>query len=133
MDKRKRIFNIIEIGNKDDVPSAMFDRFIVVVIFVNLIVTLMQTFDQWYRYEDILKLCTVCVTSRYADGADLSAEKTPEIFQRHPLLRSTLPPFEVSSTQVRSLLRQGLPTDGLLLPAVRAYIEERGLYRDRAL
>ncbi len=94
---------------------------------------MMQTFDQWYRYEDILTLCTVCVTSRYADGADLSAEKTPDIFQKHPLLRSTLPPFEVSSTQVRSLLRQGLPTDGLLLPAVRAYIEERGLYRDRAL
>ena len=92
---------------------------------------MMQTFDQWYRCEDILKLCTVCVTSRYKDEADLSAEKTPAVFQQYPLLRSTLPPFEVSSTQVRALLHQGLPTDGLLLPAVRAYIDERGLYRDR--
>lgn len=54
MDRRKRIFNIIEIGNKDDVPSAVFDRFIVVVIFVNLIVTLMQTFDQFAPYREIL-------------------------------------------------------------------------------
>lgn len=54
MDKRKRIFNIIEIGNKDDVPSAVFDRFIVAVIFVNLIVTLMQTFDQFDPYMEIL-------------------------------------------------------------------------------
>lgn len=45
-DTRKRIFNIIEIGNKDDVPSAMFDRFIVVAILINLLVTLLQTFDQ---------------------------------------------------------------------------------------
>ena len=91
---------------------------------------MMQTFDQWYRCEDILKLCTVCVTSRCEDGADIAAEKTPAIFQTYPLLRSALPPFEVSSTQVRALIRQGLPTDGLLLPSVRAYIEERGLYRD---
>ena len=54
MDKRKRIFNIIEIGNKDDVPSAVFDRFIVAVIFVNLIVTLMQTFDQFDPYMEVL-------------------------------------------------------------------------------
>lgn len=53
-DKRKRIFNIIEIGNKDDMPSAVFDRFIVVVIFVNLLVTLMQTFDQLSPYMPVL-------------------------------------------------------------------------------
>ena len=94
---------------------------------------MMQTFDQWYRCEDILKLCTVCVTSRCEDGADIAAEKTPAIFQAYPLLRSALLPFEVSSTQVRALIRQGLPTDGLLLPSVRAYIEERGLYRDRGI
>lgn len=64
MDRRKRIFNIIEIGNKDDVPSAMFDRFIVVVIFVNLIVTLMQTFDQFapiMEILDALELITIVI------------------------------------------------------------------------
>ncbi len=63
-DKRKRIFNIIEIGNKDDRPSALFDTFIVVVIFVNLIVTLAQTFDQTKPYAgvlDILELITIII------------------------------------------------------------------------
>lgn len=53
-DRRKRIFNIIEIGNKDDVPSAIFDRFIVVVIFINLLITLMQTFDQFTPIMTVL-------------------------------------------------------------------------------
>lgn len=63
-DVRKRVFNIIEIGNKDDVPSAIFDRFIVVVIFVNLIITLMQTFEQLETYMfvfDVLELVTIVI------------------------------------------------------------------------
>ena len=42
---------------------------------------------------------------------------------------SELMPFEVSSTEIRELVRLGESTDGLLDPAVRAYIDERGLYR----
>ena len=55
-DKRQRIFNIIEIGNKDDVQSALFDRFIVIVIFINLLVTLMQTFEQLKPYMSLLNV-----------------------------------------------------------------------------
>ena len=51
---RKRIFKIIEIGNKEDVPSAVFDGFIVTVIFLNLFVTLAQTFDELSPYAGIL-------------------------------------------------------------------------------
>ncbi|MBR6485908.1 MAG: ion transporter, partial [Lachnospiraceae bacterium] len=53
-DGRKRIFNIIEIGNKEDVPSAVFDGFIVIVILLNLSVTLAQTFDQLEPYAGVL-------------------------------------------------------------------------------
>ena len=53
---RRRIFNIIEIGNKDDIPSAVFDRFIVVVILLNLLITLMQTFEQFGSYMPALNL-----------------------------------------------------------------------------
>ena len=55
-DYRKRIFNIIEIGNKEDFASAAFDRFIVTVIFLNLAVTLIQTFDQAAPYMGILNI-----------------------------------------------------------------------------
>lgn len=53
-DVRHRIFNIIEIGNKNDIPSSLFDGFIVTVIFLNLLVTLMQTFDGMAPYMGIL-------------------------------------------------------------------------------
>ncbi len=43
---KKRIFDIIEIGNKNDWISTGFDFFIVIVIFLNLFATLAFTFDE---------------------------------------------------------------------------------------
>ncbi|MCR5001237.1 MAG: ion transporter [Lachnospiraceae bacterium] len=55
-DVRDRIFNIIEIGNKNDLPSSFFDGFIVTVILLNLTVTLMQTFEQLGPYMPVLNV-----------------------------------------------------------------------------
>jgi voltage-gated potassium channel len=44
--KKKRIFDIIQIGNRGDIPSFMFDMFIVTVIFLNILVTFLETFEQ---------------------------------------------------------------------------------------
>lgn len=54
-DKKKRIFDIIQIGNRKDMPSMMFDIFIVVVILVNLFITIFDTFDESAPYSDILE------------------------------------------------------------------------------
>ena len=43
---RKRIFNIIQIGNKEDLPSRAFDIGITVVILLNIIVTFLETFEE---------------------------------------------------------------------------------------
>ena len=43
---KRRIFEIIQIGNKEDFPSRAFDYFIVIVIFSNISVLLLDTFDQ---------------------------------------------------------------------------------------
>ncbi len=53
---RKRIFNIIEIGHREDIPSTVFDGFIVIVILVNLTITLMQTFRELDPYAPVLGL-----------------------------------------------------------------------------
>ena len=37
-DLKKRIFEIIQIGNRTDLPSLMFDIFIVCAIFVNIFI-----------------------------------------------------------------------------------------------
>ncbi|MCR5222726.1 MAG: ion transporter [Lachnospiraceae bacterium] len=51
---RRKVFQIISIGNKSDLPSRIFDIALVVVIVCNLTVTLLSTFDYWDRYDNIL-------------------------------------------------------------------------------
>ncbi len=43
---KKQIYNIIQIGNKEDRPSKVFDYVIVISIIINLAVTLMATFNE---------------------------------------------------------------------------------------
>ncbi len=43
--KKKRIFEIIQIGNQEDWPSRIFDYFIVTVILCNIAVLFLETFD----------------------------------------------------------------------------------------
>ena len=64
MNAKKRIFSIIQIGSRSDVPSYVFDIGIVIVILVNLFVTFFSTFDQAKGYESILdaaELVTVII------------------------------------------------------------------------
>lgn len=51
---KKRVFDIIQIGNRKDFISSAFDFFIVVMIVLNLFVTLFQTFDEAAPYEPVL-------------------------------------------------------------------------------
>lgn len=43
---RKRIFDIIQIGNTGDLPSRAFDWFIVIVIILNILSMVLLTFDE---------------------------------------------------------------------------------------
>ena len=43
---KKRIFDIIQIGNRGDIPSRAFDIFIVTVIIVNIITLFLDSFDE---------------------------------------------------------------------------------------
>lgn len=53
MDKKrkKRIFDIIQIGKKDDLPSRIFDFVIVIAIFLNCGVLFLETFDEFSQYR----------------------------------------------------------------------------------
>ena len=52
-DYKKKIFDIIEIGNKGDLMSRSFDVMIVLVIMLNLAVTLADTFEELTMYRGI--------------------------------------------------------------------------------
>ncbi len=53
---KEKIFNIIQIGSKNDLPSYAFDIGIVAIIFINIFVTFFGTFEEAKNYESILDL-----------------------------------------------------------------------------
>lgn len=54
--RKKRIFDIIQIGQRDDFVSRAFDFFIVIVIFVNIAILIVETFDEAIEYASVLHL-----------------------------------------------------------------------------
>lgn len=54
--KKKRIFDIIQIGKREDFVSRAFDLFIVMVIFVNIAVLFIETFEGASAYADALRM-----------------------------------------------------------------------------
>jgi len=59
---RKRVFDIIQIGQKDDLASRLFDYALVAVILINISVMFMSTFDVFAPYKqtlDVIELATL--------------------------------------------------------------------------
>lgn len=50
---RQKIFNIIQIGQKGDLPSRAFDIGIVIVILLNIATLILETFDGLAKYNQI--------------------------------------------------------------------------------
>jgi voltage-gated potassium channel len=53
---RKRIFEVIQIGQGQDILSRAFDYFIVAMILANIAVLFMETFEEMKPYRDVIKL-----------------------------------------------------------------------------
>ena len=54
--RKKRIFDIIQIGQKDDFISRAFDIFIVIAILLNIAVLFLETFDSMEKYSHTLRV-----------------------------------------------------------------------------
>lgn len=86
-------------------------------------------FDKWYRWQEILQMCTLCAFAR--DGEHDAAEL--ERYARETLKSgrvkiADVPAFPASSTQIREALCRGEPVQELLPGDVIAYIQKKGLY-----
>ncbi len=53
---RKRIFEIMEINNRDDIPSTVFDIGLAVVIVVNIIAMFLETFSSLNAYKSLFTM-----------------------------------------------------------------------------
>jgi nicotinate-nucleotide adenylyltransferase len=81
----------------------------------------LEDFPTWERPERVLELARLGVATRPGHTIDERSERI-ESFE--------IPPQDVSSTLVRDRARRGEAVEGLVVPAVAAYIAEHGLYRD---
>lgn len=77
-------------------------------------------FHRWYQYEELLRVFSVIVYPR--QGYDFVP-----MYDGMKAVKN-MPEVDVSSTQVRELLKQGKGVTGLVHPAVAQYIQEQGLY-----
>lgn len=103
-----------------------------------------QSLPKWHRWLEIVQLAHIIVVSRPQAatavtpecGEALQANRTDLIedlisTSHGKVLFLTLTQLEISSTRIRSLLKQGLSPRYLLPDSVLAYIEKHQLYRAR--
>ena len=92
------------------------------------------TFDKWYRYEDILKMCYPTYVRREDDPL-LTARiisKIGEYYEKHGVMfrRIVTEPMPMASTDIRRAVREGKDISELVPPAVEKFIRENRLYLD---
>jgi nicotinate-nucleotide adenylyltransferase len=80
----------------------------------------------WHRWRELLPLVTWAVAGRAGDepGAPPEVAALP-----HDVRQLPLPPMALSATDIRARIARGESIDGLVPPAVAAYIERNHLYR----
>lgn len=76
--------------------------------------------NKWHRHDDLLKTVKLVVFHRATN-------------EPHPpspdFLYPDTPVLDISSTEIRSRIRDGRPIDHLVTPVVENYIEQKHLYR----
>ena len=82
---------------------------------------MLESFDTWYRADAIREICTVCAAVR---------EKGKALHANGAVLLENFDPIEISSTQVREMVRLGEDVSEWVGEEVRGYIENARLYTD---
>ena len=90
------------------------------------------SFDKWYRYEDIFKLCYPTYVRRERDpllDARIVA-KIGEYYQKYGVMfrKILVDPIEISSTEIRDAIKENRDVSSMISPKVEKYIIEHGLY-----
>ena len=90
------------------------------------------TFDTWYRFEDILKMCYPVYVRREDDpllGSRVVAKIT-EYYQKYGVMfrRIVTDPIDLSSTEIRRAVKEGRDISGMVPEGVARFIRDNGLY-----
>ena len=90
------------------------------------------SFDRWYRFEDILKMCYPVYVRRENDAliGNRVVAKITEYYQKYGVMfrKIITEPLELSSTDVRRAVLEGRDISSMVPPAVERFIKDNGLY-----
>ena len=90
------------------------------------------TFDTWYRFEDIFKLCYPVYIRRENDPimTNRIVDKITEYYNKYGVMfrRIITEPIELSSTMVRQMIAKGQDISELVPKRVAEFIAENKLY-----
>lgn len=90
---------------------------------------MLLSFHTWYRFADILKMCTLCAISREDEkNADVLKHYADTVLADGKVLVFDIDPIEVSSSQIRENLQNGKSCKGLINSKTEKYIKENKLY-----
>ena len=91
------------------------------------------TFDTWYRFEDIFKMCYPVYVRRENDAliGNRIVSKINEYYQKYGVMfrKIMTDPIELSSTDIRCAVKNGQDISGMVPAAVADFIKQNGLYR----
>ncbi len=90
------------------------------------------TFDTWYKFEEIFKLCYPVYVRRENDPilTKRIVDKITEYYNKYGVMfrRIVTDPIEVSSTQIRKRVAEGKDISHLVPEGVARFIADNGLY-----
>ena len=90
------------------------------------------SFDTWYRFEDIFKLCYPVYVRRENDAiiSQRIIAKISEYYEKYGVMfrRIITEPIEISSTMIRKKAEQGEDISSLVPARVAQYIKDNRLY-----
>ncbi len=90
---------------------------------------MLLSFHHWYRYNDILNMCTLVAICREKDEtASLLKDYANTVLNGGKVIILDIEPFEVSSSQIREKLKECEDVSFLLLPETLEYIKEHNIY-----
>lgn len=90
---------------------------------------MLLTFDQWFRWRDILSMACLAVAARNAGEQQLMEKKARALSPEGRITVVPMTPLPMSSTDVRRIIRTGGDPSALLPEKVWTYIRTRGLYQ----
>ena len=87
-----------------------------------------EKIESWYKTEELKNLVNFILIPR-ENGC--SEEKLKQLRKKgYNYNRLNMPYIDISSTQIRALISENLPTDGLIPQEIRRYADENDLYKN---